>query len=93
MPRLNLPHLGDKHHAGGCSYRGCGGREGWACSYKDLAKRDCGTWWCREHVQFIENIPFCPRHASVVRVLLLTAGTIREIKHLPAVDGRGWSKT
>jgi hypothetical protein len=39
-------------------------------------------------VQFIENIPFCPRHASVVRVLLLTAGTIREIKHLPAVDDR-----
>jgi predicted Ser/Thr protein kinase len=87
LPHINLPRIGGNKH-GGCSHTGCNGREGWACSYKDLSHRGCGTWWCRDHIQFIESIPFCPRHASVVRVLLVTAGTIREIKHLPAVDDR-----
>src|SRR5207248_245340 len=87
VPHINLPRIGGNKH-GGCAYTGCHGREGWACSYKDLSHRQCGTWWCRDHIQFIESIPFCPRHASVVRVLLVTAGTIREIKHLPAVDDR-----
>ena len=41
MPHINLPKIGGNKH-GGCAYTGCNGREGWACSYKDLSKRECG---------------------------------------------------
>ena len=55
---------------------------------KDLTGRECKSWWCRKHIQFIERTPFCPRHASVIRALAPTANTIFEIKNRPAVDDR-----
>ncbi|HLQ61119.1 MAG TPA: protein kinase [Candidatus Acidoferrales bacterium] len=89
LPRIGLPKLGGDHEKqGGCSFTGCGGKEGWACTYRDLSGRPCGTWWCDRHIQFVENTAFCPRHASVIKALAITAGTIREIKNLPAVDDR-----
>ena len=73
---------------GGCWHTDCRAHEGWACSYVDATGRKCETWWCKEHVGWVEKRPFCPRHASSVRALAVTAGTIREIKHLPSVDDR-----
>src|SRR3989440_255760 len=73
---------------GVCTHSECGERRGWACAYKDLMGRECKSWWCRRHITFIERTPFCPRHASVIRALAPTAGTIFEIKNRPAVDHR-----
>jgi predicted Ser/Thr protein kinase len=74
--------------AGVCTFSDCGERRGWSCAYKDLTGRECKSWWCRKHIQFIERTPFCPRHASVIRALAPTANTIFEIKNRPAVDDR-----
>ena len=83
------PPPADGHKpAGVCTYSDCGERRGWACAYKDLTGRECKSWWCRRHIQFIERTPFCPRHASVIRALAPTANTIFEIKNRPAVDDR-----
>ena len=76
---------------GTCGHSGCQETEGWGCSYQDQTGRTCSTWWCREHVVFIESTPFCRRHASVMRALAATTGTIREIKILPGVDDRSLS--
>jgi predicted Ser/Thr protein kinase len=73
---------------GVCTWSDCNEKRGWACAYKDLNGRECKTWWCRRHITFIERTPFCPRHASVIRALAPTAGTIFEIKNRPAVDDR-----
>jgi predicted Ser/Thr protein kinase len=88
-PRVNIPpHPHGSKPPGVCLYSDCGERRGWACAYKDLMGRECKTWWCRKHITFIERTPFCPRHASVIRALAPTAGTIFEIKNRPAVDDR-----
>src|SRR5207248_9465980 len=88
-PRVNIPaHAHGSKPPGVCLYSDCGERRGWACAYKDLMGRECKTWWCRKHITFIERTPFCPRHASVIRALAPTAGTIFEIKNRPAVDDR-----
>ncbi|MGH7778023.1 MAG: protein kinase domain-containing protein [Candidatus Dormibacterales bacterium] len=76
---------------GTCGDAGCQETEGWGCAYRDQTGRTCSTWWCRDHVQFIESTPFCRRHASVMRALAVTTGTIREIKILPGVDDRSLS--
>src|SRR5437868_5533604 len=73
---------------GVCKWSDCNEKRGWACAYKDLQGRECKTWWCRRHITFIERTAFCPRHASVIRALAPTAGTIFEIKNRPAVDDR-----
>jgi tRNA A-37 threonylcarbamoyl transferase component Bud32 len=78
----------ERKPAGVCTYSDCRERRGWACAYKDLTGRECKSWWCRRHIQFIERTPFCPRHASVIRALAPTANTIFEIKNRPAVDDR-----
>lgn len=98
LPKLRLPTQapdgaappadGRKARIGGCWHTDCSAKEGWACTYVDAMKRQCETWWCKQHVQWVEDRPFCPRHASAVRALAITAGTIREIKHLPNVDDR-----
>jgi len=88
-PRAPAPARVDGHKpAGVCTYSDCQERRGWACAYKDLTGRECKSWWCRRHIQFIERTPFCPRHASVIRALAPTANTIFEIKNRPAVDDR-----
>src|SRR5260370_13230082 len=73
---------------GVCTFVDCAERRGWACAYKDLTGRECKSWWCRRHIQFIERTPFCPRPASVIRALAPTANTIFGIKNRPAVDDR-----
>jgi len=81
------PQVGSKPR-GVCTYGDCEERRGWACAYRDLQGGECRSWWCRRHITFIERTPFCPRHASVIRALAPTAGTIFEIKNRPAVNDR-----
>jgi predicted Ser/Thr protein kinase len=89
LPKAQIPsHAGSSKPPGVCTFSDCGERRGWACAYKDLTGRECKSWWCRKHIQFIERTPFCPRHASVIRALAPTANTIFEIKNRPAVDDR-----
>jgi predicted Ser/Thr protein kinase len=89
LPRAQMPARADSSKpAGVCTFSDCGERRGWACAYKDLTGRECKSWWCRKHIQFIERTPFCPRHASVIRALAPSANTIFEIKNRPAVDDR-----
>jgi predicted Ser/Thr protein kinase len=89
MPKSAIPsHADGPKPPGVCTFSDCGERRGWACAYKDLTGRECKSWWCRKHIQFIERTPFCPRHASVIRALAPTANTIFEIKNRPAVDDR-----
>jgi predicted Ser/Thr protein kinase len=87
--RAPIPaHADGPKPAGVCTFSDCGERRGWSCAYKDLTGRECKSWWCRKHIQFIERTPFCPRHASVIRALAPSANTIFEIKNRPAVDDR-----
>jgi predicted Ser/Thr protein kinase len=89
VPKSQLPvRASSSKPPGVCTFSDCGERRGWACAYKDLTGRECKSWWCRKHIQFIERTPFCPRHASVIRALAPTANTIFEIKNRPAVDDR-----
>ncbi len=89
VQRAPIPARADGPKAAGvCTFSDCGERRGWSCAYKDLTNRECKSWWCRKHIQFIERTPFCPRHASVIRALAPTANTIFEIKNRPAVDDR-----
>ena len=87
-PQAVMPATGGTKPPGVCRWSDCNEKRGWACAYKDLQGRECKTWWCRRHITFIERTPFCPRHASVIRALSPTAGTIFEIKNRPAVDDR-----
>ena len=88
-PQVAIPQRTDGPKPPGvCTFVDCGERRGWACAYRDLTGRECKSWWCRRHIQFIERTPFCPRHASVIRALAPTANTIFEIKNRPAVDDR-----
>ena len=88
-PQVAIPQRTDGPKPPGvCTFVDCEERRGWACAYKDLTGRECKSWWCRRHIQFIERTPFCPRHASVIRALAPTANTIFEIKNRPAVDDR-----
>ena len=89
LPKSQVPVRADSSKPPGvCTFSDCGEHRGWACAYKDLTGRECKSWWCRKHIQFIERTPFCPRHASVIRALAPTANTIFEIKNRPAVDDR-----
>jgi predicted Ser/Thr protein kinase len=89
LPKAQMPARADSSKPSGvCTFSDCGERRGWACAYKDLTGRECKSWWCRKHIQFIERTPFCPRHASVIRALAPSANTIFEIKNRPAVDDR-----
>ena len=71
-----------------CTERDCAHHTEWMCSYQDRTGYGCGTWWCGKHISRVGNDAYCRRHASVIRALAVNAGTIREIKHLPAVNDR-----
>ncbi|HEV2953453.1 MAG TPA: serine/threonine-protein kinase [Candidatus Dormibacteraeota bacterium] len=73
---------------GHCGRTGCTVAEGWQCSYVDKSRDACETWWCKDHVKFVQGEPYCLRHASVLEAVLPTLGTIHEIKVLPDVDDR-----
>ncbi|TME14879.1 MAG: hypothetical protein E6I70_14660 [Chloroflexi bacterium] len=84
-PQVPAMDMGGK---GSCTESSCRSRPSAYCSYRDAMGRSCGTIWCSHHIQRVADDLFCRRHASVIKALSVNAGTIREIKHLPAVDDR-----
>lgn len=89
LPRLPLPGgSAQPRPTGACSHGECPATEGWQCAYTDAIGEQCQAWLCKKHITFLDTSPFCPRHATVIRALEATAGTIREIKHRPRVGDR-----
>ena len=74
-----------------CTRAGCGSDVGWACSYRDRFGAPCDTWWCRNHVEFVEGLALCKRHAGVVKTINRVRGTVREVKTIPEVADRSAS--
>src|SRR5918912_696468 len=74
-----------------CTRSSCEHEVGWSCSYRDRRGAVCDTWWCQKHVDFVEGMPFCKRHASVIRSINKTRGTGREVKTMPEVSDRSAS--
>src|SRR5947209_11145582 len=74
-----------------CTRSGCAGDVGWSCSYRDRRGAPCETWWCKNHVEFVEGLAFCKRHATVVKTINRTKGTVREVKTIPEVADRSAS--
>ena len=74
-----------------CTEHECSHHTEYMCSYQDLTGFGCGTWWCGKHISRLGLDPYCRRHAGVIKALSVNAGTIREIKHLPAINDRSLS--
>ena len=74
-----------------CSDGQCRGSGNHRCAYRDRTGAECGSLWCDRHIHAIGEQHFCRRHVTVIRALAVSAGTIREIKHLPAVNDRSLS--
>lgn len=74
-----------------CTRTGCSEGVGWTCAYRDRKGEQCDTWWCKDHVEFVGDLPFCRRHASVVKTINKTRGTVREIKTVPELSDRSTS--
>jgi hypothetical protein len=74
-----------------CTESGCNAQEGWACGYRDRWGKDCGTWWCDEHVDFIGEMAFCRRHGSVMRALANASTGLHDVKTMPSVEDRSLS--
>lgn len=49
-----------------CSVDGCSNPDLFPCSYRDQDGRECGSWWCGDHVEYVGQNRFCHRHASLV---------------------------
>src|SRR5947209_9662561 len=72
-----------------CTANECHGREGWACAYRDRTGKECGTTWCDKHVDFIGEMAFCRRHATVIRAL--ASGGLQDVNLVPTVEDRSLS--
>jgi pilus assembly protein CpaE len=49
-----------------CVVADCLNPDLWPCSYRDQDGRECGTWLCGDHVEFVGQNRFCHRHAGLV---------------------------
>lgn len=52
-----------------CAEPGCGRTDGIRCPYTDRRGRQCSTTWCPDHYRVHDGLPYCRRHAGVVRAL------------------------
>jgi hypothetical protein len=52
-----------------CTAASCTSAEATACAYVDRRQRRCGTAWCSQHVVMVDGMPYCRRHAGVVRAI------------------------
>ena len=52
-----------------CIERGCTNHNGAQCSYVDRRMRHCRTAWCPEHQVVVRGLPYCRRHAGIMRAL------------------------
>ncbi len=62
-----------------CFHSQCRRTEGWQCTFTDTKGNGCLSWWCEEHIEFVQNVPFCRRHARVAHLLLERVGSLYQI--------------
>ncbi|HEV2953150.1 MAG TPA: hypothetical protein VG015_03565, partial [Candidatus Dormibacteraeota bacterium] len=72
-----------------CSAGDCQSQGQWQCAYVDSNHRRCETRWCQSHGTVLNGWVFCRRHATVADAITRAAGTLREVKTVPAVGDRG----
>lgn len=77
-----------RYGEGECSFSGCPNQQGWVCAYAEGPGLRCGRRFCADHTTMLNGKPYCPRHASVVKALATTNGTIHEVKRPPGVNDR-----
>lgn len=70
--------------AASCFFGPCSRTEGWQCTYTDARGSACMSWWCQDHVEFVNGAPFCRRHAALARLLVERVGSLYQIP-VPAV--------
>lgn len=71
-----------------CSSSGCAAPAHWQCAYVDANHVRCQTRWCQSHGTVVDGWVFCRRHASVAETMGRAAGTLNEVKNVPAVGDR-----
>ncbi len=73
-----------------CLRTGCQSAGAWMCSYRDSDGRSCETAWCAHHAMFVEDEPYCARHAAVVRALSTSASSNWAVRERPPIDDRAF---
>ena len=77
----DTPWLGGER----CSEKGCTATNAVACAYVDRRQRACPTAWCPQHQSVVDGLPYCRRHAGVLRAI----GTDPDrLKSLPDLENR-----
>jgi len=71
-----------------CLRTDCQQAGAWACAYRDSDGNTCETAWCAQHVVFVDEEPYCARHAAVIRALATSAATNWALRERPPVDDR-----
>jgi len=75
------PWLGGEH----CSEKGCEAVNAVSCAYVDRRQRACPTSWCPDHQSIVDGLPYCRRHAGVLRAV----GTAPDrLRSLPDLENR-----
>jgi predicted Ser/Thr protein kinase/energy-coupling factor transporter ATP-binding protein EcfA2 len=74
-----------------CLRANCQSAGAWMCSYRDSEGRACETAWCAHHAVFVEDEPYCARHAAVVRALSTSASSNWAVRERPPVDDRSFA--
>ncbi len=74
-----------------CLRANCRSAGAWMCSYRDSAGGACETAWCAHHAVFVEDEPYCARHAAVVRALANSASSNWAVRERPPVDDRSFA--
>ena len=59
---------GDHDGLGKCMDGDCSKPASCRCTYVDRRQVKCGTTWCDEHSRIVLGLPYCRRHATVVRL-------------------------
>ncbi len=71
-----------------CYDHGCLHETAVPCAYTDRRRRACPTAWCPDHYAVVNGVPYCRRHAGVVRAL---AAQPDELRLWPDVSNRAAS--
>ncbi len=74
-----------------CLRANCQSAGAWMCSYRDSEGSACETAWCAHHAVFVEDEPYCARHAAVVRALSTSASSNWAVRERPPVDDRSFA--
>ncbi len=71
-----------------CLRKDCTSAGAWSCAYRDSDGKACDTSWCAQHAVFVDEEPYCARHAAVVRALATSAATNWAVRERPPVEDR-----